>query len=162
MRLSACVHPLLKSRRPEGGCQTAAGTLQNRRLCLLLFTPLKVIHFLCNKSKNTEVCKEFLHLFQTKLNSTRWPSSNPAFFLHCFPAQANCDKEIHRHSCFFFFFKVVKAFLFTFDHRMLLPWEFQGSSSHTVLGNQRNGPRKAGLGGLSAPAPPRKPPPPSF
>jgi len=97
-------HPLLKSRRPEGGCQTAAGTLQNRRLCLLLFTPLKVIHFLCNKSKNTEVCKEFLHLFQTKLNSTRWPSSNPAFFLHCFPAQANCDKEIHRHSCFFFFF----------------------------------------------------------
>ena len=35
-----------------------------------------------------------------------------------------------------FFFKVVKAFLFTFDHRMLLPWEFQGSSGHTVLGDQ--------------------------
>ena len=116
LRLSACVHPLLKSRRPEGGCQTAAGTLQNRRLCSLLFTPLKVIHFLCNKSKNTEVCKEFLYLFQTKLNSTRWPSSNLAFFLYCFPTQANCDKEIHRH----FVVVVVVVFLNQFDPQSMV------------------------------------------
>lgn len=121
--LSTCIHLLLKSRHPEGRGQTAAGTLQNRRLCFLLFIPLKVIHFLCNKSKNTEVCKEFLHLFQTKLNSTRWPSSNLAFFLHCFPTQANCDKEIRRH---YFFLSCEKAFLFMFATGCCFHGSFNG------------------------------------
>lgn len=37
-----------------------------------------------------------------------------------------------------------------FDHRMLLPWEFQRGSGRAVSGDQGNSRRKAGLVGLSA------------